>query len=125
MVEIAPQANPPVCKILDFSKYRYEVEKKTKEARKKQKGGHLKEVRIRPRIGEHDLEVKVKHAREFLAEQNKVQFTVVFLGREMQHRDLGFALLQKVKLSLADVGDAEHNPASMGNRLILSFIPKK
>jgi len=125
LVEIAPAANPPVAKILDFSKFRYEEEKKAKEARKKQKGGQLKEVRIRPRIGEHDLEVKLNHAKEFLAEQNKVQITIVFMGREMQHRDLGYALLDKIKGMLADVGEADNRPSMMGNRLIVSFVPKK
>jgi len=126
LVEIAPQANPPVCKVINYSKYRYEMEKKEREARKKQKTGQLKEVRIRPRIGEHDLEIKLKHAREFLADQNKVQITVVFMGREMQHRDLGYALMQKVKAALSDIADTEReNPISMGNRMFLSLIPKK
>lgn len=125
LVEIAPQSNPPVCKIMNFSKFRYEQEKKEREARKKHKSGHLKEVRIRPRIGEHDLDVKLKHAKEFLQEHNKVQFTVVFMGRENQHKDLGYQLIEKIKTALLDVGDAEGRPSSFGNRLILSFIPKK
>ena len=125
LVEIAPQASPPVCKIIDYSKYRYELDKKTREARKKQKGGHIKEVRVRPRIGEHDLEIKLNHAKEFLAEQNKVQVTVLFLGRENQHKDLGWALLEKIRVYLADVGDIEGRPAMMGNRLIVMVVPKK
>lgn len=126
LVEIAPQANPPVCKVINFSKFRYEMEKKEREARKKQKTGQLKEVRIRPRIGEHDLEIKIKHAREFLSEQNKVQITVLFMGREMQHRDLGYALMEKVKERLSDIADMEQSrPISMGNRMFLSLIPKK
>ena len=125
LVEIAPQANPPVCKITNYSKFRYDQEKRQREARKKQKTGHLKEVRVRPRIGEHDLEVKIKHAREFLMEQNKVQVTVMFMGREMQHRDLGMALAEKIKNSLADISDVERRPVMMGNRLFLSLVPKK
>jgi translation initiation factor IF-3 len=125
LVEIAPQGTPPVCKILDYSKYRYDQEKKSREARKKQKGGHIKEVRVRPRIGEHDLEIKLNHAKEFLAEQNKVQVTVLFLGRENQHKDLGWALLEKIKTYLSDVGDIEGRPAMMGNRLIVMVVPKK
>ena len=125
IVEIAPQATPPVCKIIDYSKYRYELDKKSREARKKQKGGHLKEVRVRPRISEHDLEIKLNHAKEFLAEQNKVQVTVLFLGRENQHKDLGWALLEKIKTYLADAGDIEGRPAMMGNRLIVLVVPKK
>lgn len=125
LVEIAPQSSPPVCKIVNFSKFRYEQEKKEREARKKQKTGQLKEVRVRPRIGEHDLEIKLKHAREFLLENNKVQITVMFMGREMQHRDLGMALINKIKLSLSDVADVEHNASMFGNRLFLNLMPKK
>jgi translation initiation factor IF-3 len=101
------------------------MEKKEREARKKQKAGQLKEVRIRPRIGEHDLDIKLNHAREFLAGNNKVQFTVVFMGREMQHRDLGMSLMQREKACLSDISDVEHNPSMMGNRLILTLSPKK
>jgi translation initiation factor IF-3 len=126
LVEIAPQANPPVCKVINYSKYRYEQEKKDREARKKQKTGQLKEVRMRPRIGEHDFEIKLKHAREFLSEQNKVQITVMFMGREMQHRDLGMALMQKVREKLSDIADVENQrPITMGNRMFLSLVPKK
>jgi translation initiation factor IF-3 len=126
LVEVAPMGNPPVCKIVNFSKFRYDQEKREREARKKQKATQLKEVRIRPRIGGHDLEIKMKHAREFLQEGNKVQVTVVFMGREMQHRDLGMALLEKVRATLADIGDVEqHRPSMMGNRMFMSLSPKK
>ncbi len=125
LVEIVPQSTPPVCKVIDFSKFRYEQDKKEREARKKQKASQLKEVRVRPRIGEHDLEIKLKHAREFLLANDKVQITVMFMGREMQHRDLGMALINKIKISLADVADVEHNPSMLGNRLFLSLMPKK
>ncbi|OGS02601.1 MAG: translation initiation factor IF-3 [Elusimicrobia bacterium RIFOXYA1_FULL_47_7] len=125
LVEIAPLANPPVCKVLDFSKYRYEEDKKARDARKKQKGGHLKEVRVRPRISEHDLEIKLRHAKDFLAEFNKVQVTIVFMGRENQHKDLGYALGEKIKGLLIEYGDLEGRPSSFGNRIIMTFIPKK
>ena len=125
LVEIAPLANPPVCKIIDYAKYRYAEEKKARDARKKQKGGHLKEVRVRPRISDHDLEVKLKHAREFLAEHNKVQLTVVFMGREMRHKDLGYELANKISKALAEAGEAENRPTMLGNRLIIMFAPKK
>lgn len=125
LVEIAPQAAPPVCKIIDYSKYLYEQDKKNKEAKKKNKGGHLKEVRLSPRIGEHDLEIKLNHARDFLSEQNKVQITVVFRGRENQHRDLGYALIQKIGSYLAGFGEIEGRPAQMGNRLIVMVVPVK
>lgn len=126
LVEVAGTSTPPVCKIVNYSKFRYEQEKREREARKKQKTGQLKEVRIRPRIGEHDLEIKLKHAREFLMEHNKVQVTVLFMGREMQHRDLGYALISKVKALLADVGAPEQsNPSMMGNRMFVYFSPIK
>lgn len=125
LVEIAPQATPPVCKIIDYSKYRYEQDKKNREARKKQKGGHLKEVRIRPRIGQHDLDIKLNHAREFLKENDKVQVSIMFLGRENQHRDLGYKLVDKIKDALADCGEMEQRPSMFGNRLIFMMMPKK
>jgi len=125
LVEIVPQSTPPVCKVIDFSKFRYEQDKKEREARKKQKTGQLKEVRVRPRIGDHDLQIKLKHAREFLLENNKVQITVIFMGREMQHRELGMALINKIKAILADVSDVEHSPSLFGNRLFLNLMPKK
>src|SRR5207245_7489654 len=104
LVEIAPQNNPPVCKLADFSKFRYEREKKLKEARKKHKGGQVKELRIRPKIGFHDLDIKIDHMREFIAERDKVRLTVVFRGREMEHQDLGKVLAARVKERIADVG---------------------
>jgi translation initiation factor IF-3 len=125
LVEIAPAATPPVCKIISYSKLRYEHNKKEKEAKKKQKGGHLKEIRIRPAIGVHDLEVKLNHIREFLAEHDKVRVAIMFKGRENTHRDLGHALAAKLKLSLADVGELEGNPTFFGTRLFLNFVPRK
>jgi translation initiation factor IF-3 len=125
LVEIVPQSSPPVCKVIDFSKFRYEQDKKEREARKKQKASQLKEVRVRPRIGEHDLEIKLKHAREFLMANDKVQITVMFMGREMQHRELGMALINKIKANLADVSDVEHSPSMFGNRIFLNLMPKK
>ncbi|MFN3967021.1 MAG: translation initiation factor IF-3, partial [Endomicrobiia bacterium] len=89
LIEIAPQANPPVCKIADYSKYKYELEKRLKEERKKQKIFQIKEIRLTPRIGEHDFEVKIKHAREFFEKKCKVKFTIVFFGREITHQEIG------------------------------------
>lgn len=125
LVEISPQANPPVCKIINFSKFKYETEKKEKEARKKQKTSQVKEVRIRPRIGEHDLEVKIKRAREFISDGNKVQLTAMFSGREMQHRDLGVKIMDKIKEALADIAEPEGRTSSMGTRMYLTIAPKK
>ncbi len=125
LVEIAPQNNPPVCKLTDFSKFRYEREKKLKEARKKHKGGGLKELRIRPKIGVHDLQIKINHMREFVAERDKVRFTVVFRGREIEHSDLGKDLIARVKEQIADVASVEQDASMEGNRLSVLFAPKK
>jgi translation initiation factor IF-3 len=125
LVEISPQANPPVCKIINFSKFKYEMEKKEKEAKKKQKIFHLKEIRIRPRICEHDLEVKIKRAREFITGGDKVQLTAMFSGREMQHKDLGIKIMNKIKESLIDVAEPEGRTSSMGTRVFMTLIPKR
>ncbi|MFH1368320.1 MAG: translation initiation factor IF-3 [Elusimicrobiota bacterium] len=125
LVEISPTATPPVCKIIDYSKFRYEQEKRSRDARKKQKGGHLKEIRVSPRIGAHDLEIKLNHAKEFLSENNKVQVSVVFRGRENRHKDLGWALAERIKIALNDAGEMEGRPSTFGNRLIMMLIPKK
>jgi translation initiation factor IF-3 len=125
LVEISPQASPPVCKIVNFSKFKYDMEKKDKEAKKKQKISHLKEVRIRPHIGEHDLEVKIKHARSFIEDGNKVQITTMFSGREMQHKDLGIKVMKRIKESLSDIAEAEGEASSMGTRMFLTLGPKK
>ena len=125
LIEIAPQANPPVCKLLDFSKYCYEQEKKDREARKKQKAGLLKEVRFKPYIGTHDLDVKIKHIGEFIAAHDKVRVTVVFRGREMQHRDLGLKLLMTIQERLAETAAVEQAPLPDRNRLVMTLIPKR
>jgi len=125
LVEISPQANPPVCKIINFSKFRYEMEKKERKAKKKQKISHVKEVRIRPRIGEHDLEIKIKRAREFIADGDKVQLMAMFSGREIQHRDLGIKVMDKIKESLADIAEPEGKISSIGARVFLILVPKK
>lgn len=123
LVEIAPMANPPVCKIMDFSKYLYELDKQERENRKKQKAGVLKEIRFNPRIAKHDLETKIKHIETFLKEQNKVRVTVVFHGRENQHRNLGEEILMNVKNTLAAVGVVEGRSQMMGNRMSIMLSP--
>jgi translation initiation factor IF-3 len=125
LVEISPLANPPVCRIINFSKFKYEMEKKEKETRKKQKVSHIKEVRIRSRISEHDLEVKIKHARDFICGGDKVQLTALFSGREMQHKDLGIKIMDKIKKSLSDIACPERKVYSMGTRVFLTLAPKK
>jgi translation initiation factor IF-3 len=123
LVEISPMANPPVCKIMDFSKYLYELDKQARENRKKQKAGILKEIRFNPRIAKHDLDTKIKHIETFLKEQNKVRVTVVFHGRENQHRNLGEEILMNVKNTLAAVGVVEGRTQMMGNRMSIMLTP--
>ncbi len=123
-MEIAPNANPPVCKVLDFSKYRYEREKQLKEARKHQKGGHVKELRFRPKIGKHDFDTKLRAMQKFLENRDKVRVSVVFHGREMEHRDLGIKMLDKIKEQLGGISAVESEPQLLGNRLILMLAPK-
>ena len=124
LIEIAPQATPPVCKVLDYSKYRYEQEKKVRESRRKQKAGLLKEVRFKPHIGVHDLDVKLRHITEFITAHDKVRLTVVFRGREMQHRDLGMKLLDMIKERLNAIASVEQAPMPDRNRLVMTLIPK-
>jgi translation initiation factor IF-3 len=101
------------------------MEKKEKEAKKKQKSSQVKEVRVRPRIGQHDLEIKIRHAREFIDDGNKVQITTMFSGREMQHKDLGIKIMDKIKESLSDIAEVEGKISSMGTRVFLTLVPKK
>lgn len=124
LVEVAPNANPPVCKILPYSKYKYEKEKQDRESRKKQKAGLLKELRFRPNIGQHDLDVKIKQIEEFISAHDKVRVTVVFRGREMQHRDLGFKLLMSIQEKLVETAAVEQAPMPDRNRLVMTLIPK-
>lgn len=124
LVEIAPQASPPVCKILDYSKFLYEKDRKDREARKKQKSGLLKEVRLSPVIGIHDLDVKLRHVEEFLKEHDKVRVTVVFRGRQNEHKDLGMNLLKRVQERLASLASVEQTPLLDRNRLHMMLIPK-
>ena len=124
LIEIAPQANPPVCKILDYSKFKYEQDKQKRESRKKQKAGLLKEVRFKPHIGAHDLDVKIKHIGEFIAAHDKVRITVVFRGREMQHRDLGMKLLDTIRDRLVETTAVEQAPIPDRNRLVMTLIPR-
>ena len=123
LVEISPAANPPVCKVMDFSKFLYEKEKQDRENRKKQKAGVLKEIRLNPRIATHDLQTKIKHIEEFLKEHNKVRVTVVFRGRENQHRNLGEEILNAVRDHLSAVGAPEGRPQMMGNRMSIMLAP--
>jgi len=124
LVEVAPNANPPVCRLLDFAKFKYEQEKKEREARKNQRAGILKEVRFSPVIGVHDLEVKIRHIEGFLKDHDKVRVTVFFRGRQMQHQDLGLKLLKDIQVRLAPLALVEQQPLTDRNRLFMTLTPR-
>lgn len=119
LVEVSPGAEPPVCKILDYGKYKYEQQKKAAEARKKQKTIDVKEVKIRPGIEAHDYNVKMRNARRFLEEGNKVKVTMRFRGREMAHQDIGRDLLERMKQELSDVSKVDLEPKMEGRQIIM------
>jgi len=125
LVEVAPTADPPVCRIIDFGKFQYEAKKKANEAKKKQVIITVKEVKFRPGTDDHDYNFKMKHSREWLLEGDKVKATIFFRGREITHRELGSQLLQKLEKDLADVGEVEARPRMEGNQMFLIFTPKK
>jgi translation initiation factor IF-3 len=124
LVEIAPQAVPPVCKILDYGKYRFELEKKTRESKKKQKLIKMKEIRMQPKIEEHDLQFKSKHVKEFLDEGDKVKVTIRFRGRELAHTERGKIVLDKVLVLLEDSYILEKEPAMEGRFMSMVVGPK-
>lgn len=123
LVEVSPNAKPPVCKILDYGKYKYEQQKKANEARKKQKTIDVKEVKIRPSIEKHDYEVKMRNARRFLEGGDKVKVTMRFRGREMAHQDIGLDRLKAMQKELADVGETELQPKLEGRQMIMILTP--
>ena len=125
LVEIAPNANPPVCKILDYGKYKFEQEKRIKESRKKQKLLKLKEIRMQPKIEKHDMDFKAKHIQEFLDEGNKVRVTVRFRGRELAHTELGRVVLDKIQERLDEGSFAvDRNPQMEGRFMSMILAPK-
>ncbi|MGH7724674.1 MAG: translation initiation factor IF-3 [Candidatus Eiseniibacteriota bacterium] len=124
LVEVSPTARPPVCRIMDYGKFKYEQSKRERKARKKQHVMHLKEVKLRPKIDDHDYGFKLQHAREFLTARDKVKFTVTFRGREMAHQELGHAMLQRVIADLADIAGPESIPRSEGRTLVMIMLPK-
>lgn len=124
LIEVAPSANPPVCKILDFGKYKYDQEKRQKEAKKKQKLVKMKEIRMQPKIEEHDLQFKAKHIREFLEDGNKVKVTVRFKGRELAHTELGRDVLEKVLEYVEDGFNIDKKPAMEGRAMSMILSPK-
>jgi translation initiation factor IF-3 len=124
LVEIVPNATPPVCKILDFGKYRFLEQKKSSEARKRQKVVEVKEIKLRPGIDDHDYEVKMRSVRRFFDEGDKVKVTLRFRGREMAHQDIGFKLLQRVRAETAPIAKVEAEPLMEGRQMTMVLAPK-
>jgi translation initiation factor IF-3 len=124
LVEVAPTARPPVVKIMDYGKYKFEEAKAARAAKKKQHVIHLKEIKVRPGIEEHDFEFKSRHAREFLAEGNKVKVTMMYRGRQIAHLELGRAVLDRFATGLADVGKIEQEAKLEGRNMVMVMGPK-
>ncbi len=124
LVEIVPNATPPVCKILDFGKFRFNEQKKTSEQRKRQKVVEIKEIKLRPGIDDHDYEVKMRSVRRFFEEGDKVKVTLRFRGREMAHQDIGFKLLQRVRTETAPIAKVEAEPLMEGRQMVMVLAPK-
>ena len=124
LVEISPDANPPVCKILDFGKYKFQLQKKAAEARKHQKVVELKEIKMRPGIDDHDYDVKMRSIHRFFEEGDKVKITLRFRGREMAHTNLGMDVLKRVKADLENIAKVEAEPKFEGRQMIMILAPK-
>ncbi|MBQ6056072.1 MAG: translation initiation factor IF-3 [Treponema sp.] len=125
LVEVSPNANPPVCKIMDFGKYRYEQEKRLRDSRKNQKALKIKEIRMQPKIGSGDLDTKAKHVQEFLDEGDKVKVTIRFRGRELAHTELGYDVLKEVEKRLREGSYAIEKPAAMEGRFMSMTLNSK
>tara|TARA_X000000368_G_scaffold320751_1_gene257953 strand:- start:289 stop:834 length:546 start_codon:yes stop_codon:yes gene_type:complete len=123
LIEIAPNANPPVCKIIDMGKFKYDAQKKANKAKKKQKIVSLKEIKLRPVTGTHDYDFKVKNAKKFIIKGDKVKFTIRFKGRELQHSHLGNELMNKIKEDMKDIGKVELDPKFDGKQMIMVIQP--
>jgi len=125
LVEVAANAKPPVCRLMDYGKYRYEQSKKAQEAKKKQTVIQVKEIKMRPRTDVHDLNVKRKKIVKFLNQGNKVKVTVTFRGREIVHPEIGFEMLKKIANEMADIAAVEHMPNMEGRAMSMILAPKK
>jgi translation initiation factor IF-3 len=124
LVEISPDAEPPVCKIMDYGKFKFEQQKKAAEARKKQKIVEIKEIKMRPAIDDHDYDVKMRAIKRFFDEGDKVKVTLRFRGREMAHQELGMAVLQRVKAELESVAKVESEPRLEGRQMVMVLAPR-
>ncbi|HNS56820.1 MAG TPA: translation initiation factor IF-3 [Smithellaceae bacterium] len=125
LVEVSPTAEPPVCKIMDYGKYRYRVSKKQHDARKSQAVIHVKEIRLRPKTEEHDVQVKVKHIKKFLEKQDKVKISILFRGREIAFTDIGRRIMNEIKNELADDCIIDQEPRLEGRNMVMIVSPKK
>lgn len=125
LVEVSPNASPPVCKILDYGKYKYEAQKKAHEARKKQRVIQIKEIKLRPTIDKHDLDIKVNRALGFIEEGDKVRITLRFRGREMDHQELGMQVLERVQEAMKDIAKIEQPPKMEGRQIVMTVGPNK
>jgi translation initiation factor IF-3 len=124
LVEVSPNATPPVCKIMDYGRYKYVQTKKKQEAKKKQSAFQLKEIKIRPKTGEHDLQVKIGHIKKFIDRKDKVKVTVIFRGREITLSDLGMELLKQIVANTSDIAAVEQEPKFEGRTLMMILSPK-
>ncbi len=124
LVEISPDAQPPVCKILDYGKFKYQEQKKAGEARKRQKIVEIKEIKLRPNIDDHDYDVKMKSIKRFFEEGDKVKVTLRFRGREMAHQSLGMEVLKRVKADLETISKVESEPRFEGRQMVMVLAPK-
>jgi translation initiation factor IF-3 len=124
LVEVSPNANPPVCKIMDYGRYRYEQTKKKQEAKKKQSTFQVKEIKVRPKTGDHDLQTKIGHIKKFLEKKDKVKVTMIFRGREITLSQLGMSVLEKVAEETEELAVIEQRPKMEGRSLIMILAPK-
>lgn len=123
LVEVAPEAKPPVCRIMDYGKWKYQQKKKEQRAKSNSKTTEIKEVRLRPSTEEHDLQIKTKKAEEFIKEGHKVQFTILFKGRQMAHKDIGFDLFNRIVEMFADKAHVEMSPRPQGRKMSMTLAP--
>ena len=124
LVEVSPNAEPPVCKILDAGRYKYELQKRANEAKKKQKVIEIKEIKFRPNIGDHDFEIKIKQIRKFLEEGHKVKMTLRFRGREVAHQNIGYDLLQRAYGQIEDIAKVDQAPRMEGRLMVMVTSPR-
>jgi translation initiation factor IF-3 len=125
LVEVAPSGTPPVCKIMDYGRFKYQQEKKVHESKRRQTVVQLKEIKMRPKTGEHDFQFKLKHIRDFLEKGQKVKATIMFRGREVVHADLGFNILQRISTDVADIAKLEREAKMEGRNMFIVLTPSK